>query len=447
MRQKKLSRAERFHLISEMMDAEPGGAQGHIPHRFICIEQDNSQRIFYEKRGPHLQMVSASDIAPVILRYSHDRQSAAPDGMSAITYRDSIEAAHYWMNNTRRVNKNPPLFVNATDTSLGYVTLPWDLDEGSGTDLPPTFEGIFKRIHDRRAAQAWIGSLFCAGSDRSQYLWLYGEGSNGKSRISDFLMRLMGPVACPANIPSDSNRFWTASLIGKRLVVLGEAENYEFVNTSLLKQLTGDHYCACEVKNGPQFNASMICKLYFHSNKKPALDGSNASMRRAIYSPIEPLPPSEMRPTHEFDDLLWEEGRAFVSACVALYKEMCPDHGPIPTVEEPSRDLVDVNNEKFAAVADKWFLFIEGQEIRPAQMQEIFKQESFLKYKPLQNKFYAYLERMCGVRKLRVRDNNYVYTGARVKTSTEFKDWMLANSAPNVYPFLFPLDNKGENTN
>lgn len=50
----------------------------------------------------------------------------------------------------------------------------------------PTWDRLLENYSNIAAVKMWFGSLFVE-SDRSQYLWLYGKGKNGKSTLSDVI--------------------------------------------------------------------------------------------------------------------------------------------------------------------------------------------------------------------------------------------------------------------
>ncbi|MDT2834392.1 phage/plasmid primase, P4 family [Vagococcus carniphilus] len=113
---------------------------------------------------------------------------------------------------------------------------------------------------------------------------LDGVGKNGKSIFLEFISKLVGKEYI-ASIPiksigSDQNRFASSSLYGANVNFTTENTN-GFIETDMLKTLTGGDQMSAEFKGKDIFQFTNYSKQIFASNSKPSFrDSSNGFSRR-----------------------------------------------------------------------------------------------------------------------------------------------------------------------
>jgi hypothetical protein len=246
--------------------------------------------------------------------------------------------------------------VELSSPDLCFHRLDFDFDRSSDRSLEfdsEVFAELMGRYSDHEAFMAWVGSLFDPHADRQQYVWLYGKGRNGKSSIGRFLHRLLGPSVKFDQPPENGGaRFWTADLLGKRLVIFADCNSPAFPTTSLFKSLSGEDPVRIEYKGQSSFTARLTSKFLFFSNDKPDLDKSEASMRRVIYIQVDA---NAKEFGDSYEDMLWDERKLFVSECVKTYEFYRTKCRSIPVKNELAESL--------AADADDWM---------PRLFQEMF---------------------------------------------------------------------------
>ena len=137
--------------------------------------------------------------------------------------RQGKEAAEYWVSKTDPVEMPVPV-LEKSKPGLCFYRLPWDFDRDNPCNAP-LFEEFVKRIKTNQMQFVqFIGSLFDLNSDRQQYLWLYGEGGNGKGAVMKVLHEVLKSQYASENT-NNVNQFWTAGLLGKRLVVFEDCNS------------------------------------------------------------------------------------------------------------------------------------------------------------------------------------------------------------------------------
>lgn len=331
----------------------------------------------------------------------------------------ATEAARVWRATSKPVSK----ILNVCwqyDKGLTFRRLPWI----PSYDPAPVFNEMFSRISNGRALKAFIGSLLCEKADMQQYVWLYGQGQNGKGSLSRFLYRILGNSYSSQMPPANHDRFWTYGILGKRLIVFPDCNNQSFVTSGLFKSLTGGDPVRVEQKNQPAATAVMNAKYLFLSNERPALSSEKADQRRIIYCEMQPVIGD---PDPSYDAKLWAEGPTFLRQCIDIYNHDCEHHGPIPVKnEEALHDWVSTVEEEFETVFERNFGLDSSGYILPSAFQSRL-QQLWPRNKKSQFEFINWLERTHGIRKKSMRDDigvikvypglSLTYEGVRVDVS------------------------------
>lgn len=128
-----------------------------------------------------------------------------------------------------------------------------------------------------------------SGSVREQVIhFLYGQGSNGKSVLSDFVKWIVGgygvKLSATALMQSRGERHPTelAQLRGKRLALSSELGESDYFNEALLKELTGDATLSARFMRGDFFEFPQTQKHLIVGNFKPRLRGGDPAIARRM---------------------------------------------------------------------------------------------------------------------------------------------------------------------
>jgi energy-coupling factor transporter ATP-binding protein EcfA2 len=236
-------------------------------------------------------------------------------------------------------------FCFLSDDAYTFCRIPFD--PTPGTPMPGKWDRFLSNYTNREAVCMWIGSLFFADSDRSQYLWLYGKGGNGKSTLARVIARILGKFVRFEQTPSKEDKYWTNGLIGKRLIVVDDCNNYGFVKTGLFKSLTGSSKVRVEAKYGNPYDADLDCKFLFTSNELPLVSDDLADQRRIILSTA--VNKDRFDYDADFEKNLEADLPAFISACMDMYLASCADGRPIPTDDSEAKALAELFDEEVQA--------------------------------------------------------------------------------------------------
>jgi len=391
---------------------------------FHVVSDEKGVKAIIEERADKIcRYVSDDAVIDAITKYCYKHLAHDPEAQ--LTQDEARCCFKLWRSLTQDFEEEIVPVAQKSEDILCWHRLNFDLEPGP----TPTFDEMMARASNSLALKCWIGSLFEKNSDRQQYVWIYGDGNNGKGALARFLYRVMGPSYCAQQPPTEGDRFWTSGILGKRLVVFADCNDYNWPTTGLFKSITGGDFVKIEEKGKQPYTAELNCKMLFLSNTAPNLSGGTSDVRRAIYSAFEPI---NVKPiaAKTYDDLLLQEASAFLRQCFDLYKEFCPDHSSVPVDIQGLEEIIDANEEQYHTIFNKYFVASDDESrvlrernyVSPGKFQDVLKIEKLTEFKK-QRAFFSYMERNFGVVKKRVKldgdrqVNRYV--GARNKTAQE----------------------------
>lgn len=260
------------------------------------------------------------------------------------------------LRNELRLRETVKPFAFKSDPSLTFCRIPFDPIPGSL--MPGNWKSLLDNFSNQDAVCMWIGSLFMERSDRSQYLWLYGKGGNGKSTLSRVISSLMGDFVRFEQAPKNEDKHWTCGLLYKRLIVLDDCNQYGFVKTGLFKSLTGSSKVRIEPKFCNPYDTDLDCKFLFTSNEVPMISDDLADQRRLIFSSAKNEKKFNYDP--DFEKNLKADLPEFISYCMDLYESNCADGRPVPVDETETLELAEIFNEEVSAWFDSIAEFKDG---------------------------------------------------------------------------------------
>ena len=255
------------------------------------------------------------------------------------------------------------------DDGLAFARLPWCFNSCASLDYTPTFKYVLNSVeYGLESMLGFIGSIFDEASDKSQYLYLFGEGGSGKSSLTAFLRRILRRAAVVTEPPKFGDRFFMQTVLNKRLVIFNDVEDYKVVTSPEVKTLTGDSAVFVDVKGKAGFNAEINAKLMLCSNHEPGISSKTADTRRII--PVKMVAPAggPKFSTYDMGENMYSEAQNFLSLCWNTYKKLRKG-ATIPVVKEEIELLAAGNEDQFHEAFDK-FLFtdpdigLSGSEIR-----------------------------------------------------------------------------------
>ncbi len=298
--------------------------------------------------------------------------------MYSLDVAEATKAVLFWANYTPPV-PSPLLVGQKSNPELCFHRLPWDYENAN--DPTPQFDDFVSRCTNKEALKCFIGSLFEPLADRSQYLWIFGDGGDGKGTLTTMLSNIFGPVCCSPGVPVGNDKFWTSNLHKKKLAIISECETASFLTSALFKALTGNDAILFENKGEKAFSEKPEIRFIFTSNNHPYVTRGKAHQRRliscAISSPV--LTPDGkygkdaqgVIPYRIMNQLWWEEAPSIVNKCLQAYRNACPSFGPIPTSTEAYEEALDDSETYYDGLFHDYFELDPAAVIRGAELERI----------------------------------------------------------------------------
>ena len=229
-----------------------------------------------------------------------------------------------WKKETAALATEPQPFCFKGDTRLCFKRFDWEPTEGAF----PAWEEFLGRLSDRDAFVAFVWSCFEPKNRSRQYVWLRGEGQDGKSVVLGVIQNVFGAAATGISNThlSRANQFVLSSLYGKRVAVYGDCKNARFGMTEIVRNLTSGDHVLIEYKNQTPFNHALYVKLFVASNPKPEISSQNSDGSRMLYIEVAE---SSTKDDPTWRDRLADELPGFLWACREVYGTLCPHHGDI----------------------------------------------------------------------------------------------------------------------
>jgi hypothetical protein len=413
----KLSAWEKQALIADWLNGLALDFKKPINTFAFLTDQKGEKKLYRITNEKELVACDMDWVADTIAHAVHNEFRHHFD----IVDRQISGAARYWSMVTPAIEP-PPLFAFSGTDHLVTRRVPLELFEGP----TPLWDEMMSRVTNSQALMAWIGSLFAEESDRQQYVWLHGQGNDGKGSLARFLKRALGHVYTSQEPPSLNDRFWTWSIKDARLVVFEDCNNTGFVTTGLFKSLTGGDWVRAEIKGGKVLSIQPKAKYLFLSNEKPDLSSERADTRRVIYCTISKF---FEEADGKYEQGLWHEGGRFLYKCMKMYDLLCPNYQSIKCHTDTLDEVISANEEKFSSFLENNFIVGPAHQCRPHILQELLNKE--FKSKKEQKDFRAFMERQ-GIKRVMKRCEDkmprYIYVGLKPRS--------MSLSSANLLPTL-----------
>ncbi len=178
----------------------------------------------------------------------------------------------------------------------------------------PVFEEFLLAIAKRRPklVDLLLRALGCSlgGSVKEQkFFLLFGpRGRNGKTTLFETMQMLMGDGLCGGinkrllrNAASDSARFATSALEGRRFVFANETSAAGSIDAEFIKDFVGSRTMKAERKGKDERQFANRSKLWYGVNAFPAVAWDNSYANRVVAIPLE-------QSFYDRTDPEWEEG-------------------------------------------------------------------------------------------------------------------------------------------
>jgi putative DNA primase/helicase len=150
--------------------------------------------------------------------------------------------------------------------------------------LNEIFQPDADKVEKIQLLQEFIGYCLIPDTTYPQFLWMVGEGGNGKSLILNVMTALVGKENISyAQLEDLDNPFVRAELQGKLLSMSSEMSSSATISDGYLKQLTSGDLIQAERKNERPFSFKSYARIVGATNTLPRLlDHSGGFGRRAM---------------------------------------------------------------------------------------------------------------------------------------------------------------------
>lgn len=332
-----------FNLVRAISKEFVGARFPKFPHSWRAVSLSSGVKQIYEESDKGLFPVSDHYVYQKILEYCQTQ--FRPEDPYHLNVTKAKQLAENWIAMVKPIS--PILFSYKDEPKISYVRLPWKSGEHL-FEKTPLFDELFSRMSNAVAFKKWIGSLFVDGTDRQQYVWVYGRGGEGKGALLRVLHHFMGELLGVKQVRKEGEAHWSSGLVGKRLIAFPDTNNSAFCLSGYFKSLTGDDPVEVNEKFKPHYTTRISAKFIFFSNTTPDVTSANSDRRRLIYVHIDSLP---KEPTPEevgaYERKLILEAPAFLDKCIEEFKYQREDLGIPIECDYDQYDLLSEDNEEY----------------------------------------------------------------------------------------------------
>lgn len=372
LRQKKLPSGAIFEaLFDELIEDQKQPDSAFVAlngYRLAAYElEPGIKQFILQTEGPRFESISVEIARAQQLFLEYVRFIHSYEKNYQWTSETALSYAKYHYARLPCIEK-PALIRQLNDPYPTFKRIPWELMPSEGGAKTPLFNEFMSRITtNKRAFKAWIWSIFELKSYPQQYLYLQGEGHDGKSAFASVLLRLLGSVAtAQSSLPSERDQFRYSPFLNKRLAIFTDLPRNSSLSDNAFKALTGLDYVFIRRLYKEGYAARLDCKVFNISNHDPCIeDGGNADLRRPIWCKIKTT--TAFDPYYE--QKLYDELKYYLHDCREEYYSLAPSHGAIPTDEDQNqllKDELDNRNQDFVRFFEENLLEVEpSYELRP----------------------------------------------------------------------------------
>ena len=180
---------------------------------------------------------------------------------------------------TRELNDHDPKYRFTQQIPVSYDP------DASAEDVESFLDDVTQSEPEKKTLVEMIGATLHPEYLKSKFLFLFGEGQNGKGVYFDLIARFLGSDNVEGRGLHElaDNRFAKADLHGKLANIGGDIDDRKLKNVGTLKRLTSNtDPITAERKFGQPFKFVNSTTLFFAANEPPAIDDMKRSMGRRI---------------------------------------------------------------------------------------------------------------------------------------------------------------------
>jgi hypothetical protein len=232
-----------------------------------------------------------------------------------------------WRRTTKKLSAEPSLVEFGPTEELTFRRF----DQPPASGPHPAWDEFTSRLSDPDAFKAYVWCCFEPKNKSRQYVWLRGDGQDGKSTAVEVITEVFGNARGAINGAAlKESRFLLSSLYGKAVVVYADCKDPKFGMSAMVRNITSGDVVPVEFKGMGAFTTRMHVKLFIHSNCNPITSTERADQSRMILIEVAETP---TRDDPGWSQRLKNELSAFLYSCRKAYERLCPRGGDIVVSE------------------------------------------------------------------------------------------------------------------
>ena len=186
----------------------------------------------------------------------------------------------------------PALTNDPEEDAMHYFDLT-DISEGATPVFDMLLSGVVECCRDTLMAMVW--ATFYARSHMQKYVWLHGEGGDGKSVFVRTMMEILGSdIASALTAETIKSEFGLENVVGRRMLLIPDLKAGVSVKKAFIHNVTGGDPISVNRKNKPVITTVLDPILWITANNAPDVDFTMANeARRLVYVKFQ-QPPMEV---------------------------------------------------------------------------------------------------------------------------------------------------------
>lgn len=378
-RTRKPTRAEEFAWLIEQVTP-------YLNENFLVYEDERGRNSLLQKCSGNIVKSIECDPAR---KFATKHLDSIGQTLPSKTVQTLIES---WIDRAPSIKELPPLFT-LDKTELAFGRLTHEIKEME----TPLFDDFIERCGPNgEAVKAFIWAALDSKIKLQQYLWLYGEGGDGKGSFCRLLNRIVGDDSYTGLNAKDPH--WPAMCVGKRIAAFNDATNTSVQLSSVFKQVTGGDKVGVTQKFEKAVSAALNTLFIFTTNEQISILDNKSDRRRAIYVEVAPSTRTfenyEESLFSEVSGILFKAQKAFEENYQKVTKHILNDQSAL-------EDKIEDNEVEFESVFEDYFQYEEGSSLKKT---EVYKkiQKHFLNTHQ-QKRFKEYMKKKYGITEAKQR--------------------------------------------
>lgn len=246
------------------------------------------------------------------------------------------------------------------------------IETHSKNPTTPAWDEFLDRIRNqamREVVHAYITGIFIAKNRAKQCLYVWGNGNDGKSQITEAVADMMGEgVTFVLDQHMRSNQFSSYDAYGKRLFIGEELSAPNVIKNKIFHAITGGSRMRMEAKGEQAFHSRVYACGIITSNEKPLLDDVINQKTRLIYIEVDNASEEKINKSGlKWAEALKKEMEKFIFKGLALLDKYNPTGSSYMLPESHSEDITgrfDLKTQHMEEFIEECFEYDSNSIIR-----------------------------------------------------------------------------------